>query len=453
MAKYRQAPLASSKLPSGIPYIVGNEGAERFSFYGMRAILIVFMTQYLLGDNGELAVMGEEEAKGWYHYFLSAVYFTPILGAMLSDGLLGKFRTIILLSIVYCLGHFVLALDETRWGLAVGLGLIALGAGGIKPCVSAHVGDQFGHSNQHLLSTAFAWFYFSINLGAFISFLLTPWLLKHYGANVAFAVPGILMFTATVVFWMGRYKFAHIPPAGMTFVKETLSKNGLGTIAKLAVVYAFVSVFWALFDQTGSSWVLQAQQMDRMVFGYELLPSQIQAANPLLIMILIPLFALVIYPAIEKFFPLSTMRKMGLGLFLTALSFAIISGIQNQIDAGLTPHISWQVFAYIIITAGEVMVSITCLEFSYTQAPRTMKSFIMALFFMSAAIGNLFTGTVNFFIQNPDGSSKLEGMDYFLFFTIVMFVTTILFSIYARYYREQAYIQHETPTSEETTSA
>ena len=131
--------------------------------------------------------MSEDEAKGWYHLFVSAVYFTPLLGALLSDGLLGKYRTIILLSLVYCAGHFALALDDTRWGLVVGLGLIALGAGGIKPCVSSHLGDQFGQTNHGLLSRAFAWFYFAINLGAFFSSLATPWLLQHYGSAVAFA--------------------------------------------------------------------------------------------------------------------------------------------------------------------------------------------------------------------------------------------------------------------------
>lgn len=441
--KYRSAPAASSTLPTGIPYIIGNEAAERFSYYGMRAILIVFMTQYLMNDSGQLEVMGEEDAKIWFHTFLSAVYFTPLLGALLADGLLGKFRTIILLSIVYCAGHFVLALDETRWGLALGLGLIAVGAGGIKPCVSSHVGDQFGESNQHLLSTTFGWFYFSINLGAFVSFLLTPWLLKTHGPSLAFAVPGVLMVVATLTFWAGRYHFAHIPPAGLGFVRETFSGLGLRTMAKLAGVYAFVSVFWALFDQTGSSWVLQALQMDRLVLGYELLPSQIQAANPLLIMLLIPVFTYVLYPALNKLFPLNTMRKMGIGLLLTAASFGIISLIQMRIDSGLAPHITWQILAYILITAGEVMVSITCLEFSYTQAPRKMKSLIMALFLMSASIGNLFTAAVNHFIQNPDGTLKLEGADYFWFFTVVMFVTILLFTIYARFYREQRFIQRE----------
>ena len=144
MSNYLHAPLASTRLPRGIPYIIGNEAAERFSFYGMRAILVVFMTQYLMGTGGHVDLMTDDEAKGWYHLFVSAVYLTPLLGALLSDGLLGKYRTIILLSIVYTLGHFALALDDTRLGLAIGLGLIAIGAGGIKPCVSANVGDQFG---------------------------------------------------------------------------------------------------------------------------------------------------------------------------------------------------------------------------------------------------------------------------------------------------------------------
>ena len=200
MTSYRTAPVARAGMPAGIPYIIGNEAAERFSFYGMRAILVVFMTQYLVGTGGMTQVMGEEEAKGWFHLFVSAVYVTPLLGALLSDGLLGKYRTIILLSLVYCAGHFALAIDDTRWGLAIGLGLIALGAGGIKPCVSAHVGDQFGRTNRGLLSRAFAWFYFAINLGAFASSLATPWLLETWGSSVAFGVPGVLMLIATLIF-------------------------------------------------------------------------------------------------------------------------------------------------------------------------------------------------------------------------------------------------------------
>ncbi len=396
MNKYRTAPWPSDHSPPGIPFIIGNEGAERFSFYGMRAILVVFMTQQLVNASGEPDLMSEEQAKGWFHLFVSAVYLLPLLGALISDGLLGKYRTIIALSIVYCFGHLVLAIDHTRLGLAIGLALIAVGSGGIKPCVSAHLGDQFGPDNQHLLAKIFGWFYFSINLGAFLSILATPWLMQVYGPSVAFAVPGVLMLIATAVFWAGRNRFVHIPAGGRHFVKEALSGTGLKALGRLTIIYVFVAMFWALFDQTASAWVLQAQHMDREILGIEILPAQIQAANPLLVMLLIPLFSYVIYPAINRIYALNELRKIAIGLFTTVAAFAIPTWLQVNIDSGGTPHIAWQLLAYLVLTSAEVMVSITCLEFSYTQAPKTMKSFVMAFFMMSIAAGNLFTSAREF---------------------------------------------------------
>lgn len=443
MEIYKTKPDSSDSLPTGIPYIVGNEAAERFSYYGMRAILVIFMTQYLVDASGQPDVMSENEAQGYFHLFASAVYLMPLFGALLADGLLGKYRTIIYLSLIYCLGHFSLAIDDTRLGLLVGQGLIAIGSGGIKPCVSANVGDQFGVNNRHLVGKVFSWFYFSINLGAFTSMLIIPWLLHHYGSSVAFAVPGLLMLLATLTFWAGRYRYVHVPPAGMAFVRDMFSAAGLTALKKLASVYAFIAIFWALFDQTGSSWILQAQKMDRVIFGVELLPSQIQAANPLLIMLLTPLFSYAVYPFLSRFVELTALRKMAIGLFLTVLAFAIVGFIQIDIDNGLSPSITWQLLAYLLLTSAEVMVSVTCLEFSYTQAPQTMKSFVMALYFLSVAAGNLLTSAVNFLIQNADGSSKLAGADYFWFFTGLMLVNAVLFLFSSRYYTEQSYWQDE----------
>lgn len=436
MIPYKTRPDESNTLPTGIPYIVGNEAAERFSYYGMRAILVVFMTQYLMNSSGQLDVMSENEAQGYFHLFVSTAYFMPLFGALLADGLLGKYRTIIFLSLIYCFGHFALAMDDTRMGLLIGQGLIAMGAGGIKPCVSAHIGDQFGIGNRHLMTKVFSWFYFAINLGAFTAMLIIPWLLDNYGSSVAFAVPGLLMLLATVTFWSGRYRFVHIQPAGIDFIKEMFSHVGITSLAKLASIYAFIAMFWALFEQTGSSWILQAQKMDRLLFGFEILPSQIQAANPLLIMLLVPFFSYVLYPFLSRFCVLTALRKMTIGLFLTVIAFAIPASIQMQLDDGLTPHITWQLLAYVLLTSAEVMVSITCLEFSYTQAPKTMKSFVMAFYFLSVAVGNLFTSAVNFFIQNDDGTSKLAGADYFWFFTGLMFITAVLFLFASHRYQK-----------------
>ena len=409
MNNYLTAPRASKKMPKGIPYIIGNEAAERFSFYGMKGILVVFMTKYLhlLTDNPNIAAMNKAASIELYHNFTSWVYLTPILGALLADTLLGKYRTIISLSLVYCMGHLTLAfmgsggLTPEAW-MMTGLALISLGSGGIKPCVSAHVGDQFGESNATWLTKVFGWFYISINVGAFISTILTPWLLEWYGPHWAFGVPGILMAIATRVFWMGRNKFIHIQPKGVGFMRETFSGEGLKTITKLAIIFSFVAVFWALFDQTGSSWVLQAEDLNRLWLGVHWLPSQIQAINPIMIVILVPIFGFGIYPMVDKIFFLTPLRKVSIGLFVMVIGFAMVSVVQQWIDQGQQPSIGWQIFAYAILTSSEVMVSITCLEFAYTQAPRNMKSVIMALFLMSVSLGNFFTAGVNSFIQIPN---------------------------------------------------
>lgn len=401
MSGYRTAPVASKTMPKGIPYIISNEAAERFSYYGMRGILVIFMTKYLLDADGNLDLMAEAEARVWYHTFSTAVYFLPLIGAIVADAFLGKYRTILSLSIVYCLGHLALAVDETRLGLSIGLALIAMGSGGIKPCVSAHVGDQFGKSNQHLLEKVFQYFYFSINFGSFFSTIMTPVLLDKFGPHVAFGVPGALMLLATIAFWMGRNVFIHIPPGGMGFIRETFSKEGLKSIGKLFIIYVFVAMFWALFDQTGSAWVLQAERMDRRFAGIEWLSAQIHSINPILVMVFIPLCAAVIYPAISKVFPLTPLRKISIGFFITVPAFVLPAWIESQIAQGEFPNILWQLLAYAIITLAEVFVSITCLEFSYTQAPKRMKSLVMAAFLTSVSLGNLFVAGVNVFIQNP----------------------------------------------------
>ncbi len=441
--KYRTKPVSTSGMPPGIPFIVGNEAAERFSFYGMRAILAIFMTEHLLGRGGQLDTMTDVQARYWMAIFIAATYGFPFIGAIVADALWGKYDTIIRLSIVYCLGHVALALDDTRVGLFTGLTLIAIGAGGIKPCVSAHVGDQFGTTNQKLLPRVFSWFYFSINFGAVLSQALTPLLLKHYGPHVAFAVPGVLMGVATLTFWAGRRRFAHIPPGGRQFVRETFSREGLSVIGRLAIIYAFVAMFWALFDQTTSAWVLQAKQLDRVFLGVEWLPAQPQAANPFLVLLFIPLFSYVIYPAIDRVFTLTPLRKISIGLFITVLAFLVPAYLEIRLDAGAKPNIGWQFLAYAIMTSAEIMVSITCLEFSYTQAPKRMKSLVMGLFLASVTLGNLFTAAVNLIIENPDGSASLEGASYYLFFSGTMLVTAILFVPIAMWYKGKTYIQED----------
>ncbi len=202
---------AAPKLPPQIPYIIANEGCERFSFYGMRNILTVFLMTSLLLSIPEPLRKGE--AKEIFHTFVIGVYFFPLLGGWLSDRFFGKYHTILWLSLVYCAGHACLAIFENNiQGFYTGLFLIALGSGGIKPLVSSFIGDQFDKSNRSLAQKVFDAFYWIINFGSFFASLLMPIFLDRFGASVAFGIPGVLMFIATAVFWSGRRKYVRIAP-------------------------------------------------------------------------------------------------------------------------------------------------------------------------------------------------------------------------------------------------
>lgn len=438
-ADYRTTPEETQGIPPGIPYIVANEAAERFSYYGMSSILVIFMTGYLLDRQGRPDHLTEAAANAWYHTFVSCVYFLPVLGAFLADAVIGKYRTVLILSVVYCLGHFSLAMNDTRLGLTIGLALIALGAGGIKPCVSAIVGDQFGAANQHRLTRIFNWFYFSINLGSAFATYLIPELLDRAGARLAFATPGFFMVLATLVFWFGRRRFVHIPPVGIRpYARALFRRENLVALANLLVLVPFVAMFWALWQQNSSSWVIQAEKMDRHLFGVNWLPAQIQTVNPIFILPMLPLFSYAIYPAINRCFNLTPLRKIGLGLFLVVAAFLLTGWIQLRIDAGQHPTILWQILGFLVLTAAEIMVSVPHLEFAYTQAPKEMKSLVMCTYLGAISLGNVFTAAVNFFIQNPDGSSRLAGANYFFFFAAVMFATAIIYLPVARAYRGRA---------------
>ncbi len=229
---------ANNRWPPQIKFIIGNEAAERFSYYGMRSILALYITSVLMQT--------KDRATAIIHLFVFVNYFMPLFGAWLSDRIWGRYKTILWISLFYCAGHGVLALSDLFEStgaklncLYIGLGLIAFGSGGIKPCVSAFMGDQFAADQGHLMRKAYAAFYFAINFGSFFSFLVIPWIAAKQadlgadanffdrilwqmkqggfgGYSWAFGVPGILMALATFIFWLGTRHYIRKPPARET---------------------------------------------------------------------------------------------------------------------------------------------------------------------------------------------------------------------------------------------
>jgi len=457
------------RFPSAIPYIIGNEAAERFSFYGMRAILTVFLVSQFYNPTSDPALTqaANAHANEKTHFFNTLVYFLPILGGFIADWYWGKYKTILYLSLVYCAGNLCLALFHTNIDMfSLGLLLIAIGSGGIKPCVSANVGDQFDETNKALLPKAFSLFYFSINFGSFFSTLLIPLVLKYYGPAWAFGIPGILMLLATLIFILGSRKYVKVPASGFKkenfisinffMLKKLFSKpkgqslysiaaskyslqsvDGIKAVWKIMAVFAFVPFFWMLNDQNSSEWVLQASKMDLHFMGVNWLASQVQVANPILVLLYIPLFNYVLYPFIEKLgINFNAYRKIGTGFILSVISFIVIWQIQLVIDKGGAPSIGWQFLGYIIISAAEVMVYQTGLEYAYTQAPASMKSTIMSFWLLTIALGNILVSAVNSNIASGGIFSKLSGAQYYLFFTILMAAVSSVYIIVSRKFKE-----------------
>ncbi|CAL1686521.1 unnamed protein product [Lasius platythorax] len=357
------------KYPKSVFFIISNEFCERFSFYGLRTILALYLSDMLK--------YSEDTATMIYHVFICFVYFFPLMGAIISDSWLGKYRTIFYVSIVYALGQLILSASATPpFGLParelsmVGLLLIALGTGGIKPCVSAFGGDQFILPQQErYLAMFFSLFYFSINTGSLISTLLTPVLrdtkcFEDECFSLAFLVPAILMILSIVIFVSGKRMYKVVQPMGNLIVKvskcichaisnkvkgrerkcdhwldhadDTYENKLIEDIkAALRVLKLFIPlpIFWALYDQQGSQWTFQATRMDGRIGGFVLLPDQLQAVNPLLIIIFIPIFETCIYPIFEKIRMINTpLKKLVAGGFLASVAFIVAGLVELELE-------------------------------------------------------------------------------------------------------------------------
>uniref|UniRef100_A0A672QPB0 Solute carrier family 15 member 2-like n=1 Tax=Sinocyclocheilus grahami TaxID=75366 RepID=A0A672QPB0_SINGR len=616
--------LCGTNYPVSIAFIVVNEFCERFSYYGMKAVLTLYFIHYLHWDKNLSTAV--------YHAFSSLCYFTPVLGALIADSWLGKFKTVIYLSIVYVIGHVVKSVgaipdvgDSTVHVVLsmLGLVLIAFGTGGIKPCVAAFGGDQFDEEHVKERRKFFSIFYMSINAGSVLSTIVTPILrgdVKCFGGDcyaLAFGVPAALMVIALVVFIAGNGLYKKSPPEGNVLVcvckcigfairnRWTNSKKRpkrshwldwaeekypkrliqeIQMVFRVLVLYIPLPMFWALFDQQGSRWTLQATRMN-MDFVMGVCFCVVKMLNALLILVFIPIFDMGIYPLIRLCrIKLTPLRKMAAGMILAALAFCAATVVEinviksvvepppakeslvqvyNLMDSEVTVqfpgqtvlsdplksyedpsgytslpltgesqlytvtvthngaeyqcgltfteqtayslflhtaqpgdtvcklihatpnitfkkkrlhrhtfnenlkttikkctafmdqyldaygsfsqesngltfkkmediqandiHIAWQVPQYVFITAGEVMFSITGLEFSYSQAPASMKSVLQAGWLMTVAFGNVIVLIV------AEGAG-MEQWTEFLLFAGLLVAVSIIFSIMAYFY-------------------
>uniref|UniRef100_A0A4W5Q023 Solute carrier family 15 member 1b n=1 Tax=Hucho hucho TaxID=62062 RepID=A0A4W5Q023_9TELE len=404
---------------SVIFFIVVNEFCERFSYYGMRAVLVLYFRYFLKWD--------DDLATSIYHTFIALCYLTPILGAIVADSWLGKFKTIVYLSIVYTVGQVVMAVsaihditDTDRDGTPdnmtfhvamsmLGLFLIALGTGGIKPCVAAFGGDQFEDHQEKQRSTFFSIFYLSINAGSLLSTVITPILrAQECGIHsqqkcypLAFGVPAALMVVALIVFIMGSGMYNKTAPKG-NIMLEVCKCIGFAIKNR--------------FRHRSKKFPKREHWMDWADEKYDkLLVAQVK-------MVLKVLF---LYIPLPMFWTLFDQQVRLLNPKPVNLSNAI------QVVEDVKPntiHMGWQIPQYFLMTAGEVVFSVTGLEFSYSQAPSNMKSVLQAGWLFTVAVGNIIVLIVAEAAQLPD-----QWAEYILFASLLV-VVCIVFAVMSYFY-------------------
>lgn len=449
-----------SSLPPQTKFIVGNEACERFSFYGMRSILTLYMIHEL--------DMTKAHSQSIMHGLIALNYTMPLLGGWIADRFLGRYRTILYVSLFYCLGHAILAatdlfssLDVRRLILYAGLLIIAMGSGGIKPSVSAFVGDQMQGADKRTMTKAYAAFYWSINLGSFFSFLVIPFVSKMYGYAWAFAIPGFAMGLATYIFWLGRKRYLMVPPKrekpghGLVVTYLTAVRRGwseterlLGAEAveqgrnmlRILAVFAMIIPFWSLFDQTASSWVIQGESMRPIVLNLNWLkegaswtigPQEFQSANPVFVMIFVPLLTMFVYPHIGKWG--APLKRMAAGIFIAALSYGAVAWLQWRLAQGVPLSIAWQIIPYFLLTMAEILVSVTGLEYAFTQASPAMKSTTTSFWNLTSTFGNLLVVGLTLLFANNSVSTAM-----FSTYGLLMLAVGILFLCVIRSLQRQS---------------
>ena len=424
----------------GVPQIIAYEAAERFAFYGMLAMGAMLMTTSMV------PAATEAEARRYVTWLGGAVFCLVFAGAIAAEAFLGKFRTVIAGSMIACAGYGTLALVPTQWAtavgqwpvLAIGLGLVALGTGAVKPCIAAHLGDQFHEANKHLLSKTFAWFYFVIHAAPLIAGALSHYLVadSRFGLRWALLLPVIALVMGTLLLWHGRTRFVQVPAFGRSFADELFSRETGAALVRLLGLYVLVAIFWIAWQQgAAEGWTRQASGMDLRLFNLELLPEQIATANVIFILLFVPLLTHVVYPIAIGFGEVTPFRKIGAGLFLTSVSFGVAAAIQKAIDSGGEPAVAWQLVAWAFLTLGEVMVIVTALELSYTWAPRKIKSVVMAVWLLTFAVRDLPVREI--------AGPRMNDFNYYMFFAGFMALATLIFAFVAKFYRHKTYLHSQ----------
>jgi POT family proton-dependent oligopeptide transporter len=414
--------------PLGFWFFFWGEFAERCSYYGMRAILLLYMTEKLGFADGN--------ANLTMSLFIAGCYILPLAGGYIADNYLGKYRTIVYFSIPYILGHVVLGVENV-WFLIAALGLLAMGSGVIKPNISTLMGltyDQKRPGQEKLRSDAFAMFYGAINIGAAISSFALPVLRTHYGYQIAFLFPAVLMVMSLGFFAAGKPFYATETIERATLTPEDRRQRRV-VLRRIFGLFIVVTFFWSIFDQSATTWTLFARDyLDLQLFGWTLTPDQIQGLNPILIVLMLPPITILWHLLADLGFKLRPTDKMLIGFILTTITMGIMSYAGFRATELGKVSVLWEMACYILITVAEICISVVGLELAFSAAPNTMKSFVTACWLLTVFFANMLNSLITplYGAEIPVLGITLTPGPYFGIFALLMIPVTIAFILVSR---------------------
>jgi len=423
--------------PRALAYLFTTEMWERFSYYGMRALLVLYMVKYLFTPQSSGDVLGlapfrhglefvfgplapQPLASQIYGFYTGLVYLTPILGGLLADRVLGQRRTVIIGATLMAIGHFMMAFEHL---FLVALCFLILGNGAFKPNISTQVGSLYPPGDRRR-DRAFSIFYVGINLGAFLAPLVCGTLGEKLGWHYGFAAAGVGMTIGLIIYLAAT---PHLPRDA--FEKRPVSDTKLDakawqSIAALLLLFAPVSLFWATYEQQGNTIALWADQFtDRHFLGGEIPVTWFQAFNPFMIFAFTP-FIVALWRWQGKNEP-STSTKLGMGCLINALAYLVMVAAAWSAGGGKASWL-WLLFYFVVITVGELYLSPTGLSLVTKIAPKTLLSMMMGVWLATSFVGGFLAGYLGTFW------SSMDKANFFLMLALISSVAGVAIMLLRR---------------------
>jgi proton-dependent oligopeptide transporter, POT family len=394
--------------PRALSFLFATEMWERFSYYGMRSLLVLYMVKYLFDPERFGNVIGLAAVKRMHEFlwgpldvqpfssliygdYTMLVYFTPIFGGLLADRVLGHRRTVVIGASLMAIGHFMMAFEQL---FLLALLFLILGNGAFKPNMSAQVGDLYAPGDPRR-DRAYSIFYVGINLGAFLAPLVCGTLGERAGWHYGFAAAGIGMLTGLAVY---LYASPMLPPDRITPVGERapLSRNERRTLLALLALFVPTTFFWATYEQQGNTIALWADTYtDRTIhvlgWSAEIPTTSFQAFNPFMIFAFTPLVVVLWSWQAKRAAEPTTLTKMALGCFGVTLA-NLIMAVAAWYAGGAKASWLWLLGYFVVITVGELYISPIGLSLVSKVAPAKMLSMMMGVWLATSFTGNFVAG-------------------------------------------------------------